>query len=153
MNLGRCPHCHLPLDLAHLVSDDAASQVLRIVVAAGDDARPLLAYVGLWRPAKRDLSWDRTLKLLTEVQAMLAGIDRQAACEALSATVQGIRDKGGQLPITSHGYLKKVLDAVERRPVTEVQELVMQQAPAPAGPRSKTMKALEVLEAMKRGRS
>jgi hypothetical protein len=153
MNLGRCPHCHLPLDLGHLVSDDAASQVLRMVVALGDDARPLVAYVGLWRPAKRDLSWDRTLKLMTEVQELLVGIDRQAACEALSATVQGIRDKAGALPITSHGYLKKVVDGIERRPVAEGQALVVQQAPAPAGPRSKTMKALEVLEAMKRGRS
>jgi hypothetical protein len=150
MNLGRCPHCHLPLDLAHLVSDDAASQVLRIVVAAGDDARPLLAYVGLWRPAKRDLSWDRTLKLLTEVQAMLIGIDRQAACEALSATVQGIRDKGGKLPITSHGYLQKVVAGIERRPEADGQALVVQPAPAHAAPRSKTAQALAALEAMKR---
>jgi hypothetical protein len=152
MNLGRCPHCHHPLDLGHLVSDDAASQVLRIVVAAGDDARAMVTYVGLFRPAKRDLSWDRTLALLTEVQALLSGIDPQAAREALSATVQGLRDKGAHLPIKSHGYLKRVLEGIAARSPAEGQALVVQQA-QPQAPRSKTMKALEVLEAMKRGRS
>lgn len=153
MNLGRCPHCHLPLDLAHLVSDDAASQVMRMVVALGDDARPLVAYVGLWRPAKRDLSWDRTLKLMTEVQALIAGIDRQAACEALATTVQSLRDKGGHLPIKSHGYLQRVLEGIERRPAADSQTLVVQQSPAPAAPRSKTAQALATLEALKRSAS
>lgn len=148
MNLGRCPHCHLPLDLAHLVSDDAASQVMRMVVALGDDARPLVAYVGLWRPAKRDLSWDRTLKLMTEVQELIAGIDRQAACDALATTVQSLRDKGGHLPIKSHGYLQRVLEGIERRPAAD--QALVQQSPAPAAPRSKTAQALAALEAMKR---
>lgn len=153
MNLGRCPHCHSPLDLGHLVTDEAASQVLRIIVAAGDDARALVAYVGLWRPSKRDLSWDRTLKLLTEVQDLLAGVDPQAAREALAATVQGIRDKGGHLPIKTHGYLQRVLEGIERRPAADSQTLVVQQSPAPAAPRSKTAQALAALEAMKRSHS
>ena len=150
MNLGRCPCCHSPLDLAAIVADLEARDLLALPANHGDVARPLVGYLALFRPAKRDLSWARALKLATEALALTE--DRAVLAEALVHTVDSLRAKGGELPLTSHGYLKRVIDAQSKRAQTALEGGSRALAAAPAGPAgagSKTLKALAALEALK----
>lgn len=151
MNVGRCPCCHAPLDLGAIVADLEARDLLALLTTYADLARPLVGYLTLWRPAKRDLSWGRALKLAREVVALSA--DAAVLAEALAVTVDSLRAKGGELPITSHGYLKRVLEAASTRAQTAVDggsRAVAVTGNATAGS-SKTLKALAALEALKGG--
>jgi hypothetical protein len=109
MIVGRCPVCHSHLALEAIIEDDCARELLGILAALPDDlGRALIGYLGLWRPAKQDLRWDRALGLAREVLAL--DTDQARLAWALAETVEAIRAKGGQTPIKSHGYLKRVLE-------------------------------------------
>lgn len=151
MNVGRCPCCHAPLDLGAIVADLDARDLLALLSTHAELARPLVGYLTLWRPAKRDLSWSRALRLAREVVALTA--DSAVLAEALAVTVDSLRAKGGELPITSHGYLKRVIEAAANRAQTAVdggsRAVVVTGNAGAAG--SKTLKALAALEALKGG--
>lgn len=145
MNLGRCPTCHAHLDLAALVEDDAAREVMAQL--AGFEpalARAVLAYLCLFRPARQDLRWTRTLALLQQLQALEPDRGRLAA--ALEATTEAIRGKGGALPLRDHAYLKRVLNGLQGA----VALPVAQAGPARTAPGSRTVETLTHLERLKR---
>ena len=123
MKLGRCPVCHAHIQLEAVAQDEAARELLALLAGApGDLSRALVAYLGLFRAAKRDLSHDRAVRLAREVLALCTDSVRLAT--ALAGTVESIRAKGGG-PLKNHNYLARVLDstpaatgviAVEARP-------------------------------------
>jgi len=114
--------------------------------AERDVSRPLVAYLGLFR-SSRALSWDRALRLATEVVA-LGPAERLGP--ALAHTVESLRSKqqqGGWKPLSNHNYLRRVIDstaAVAAPPVSAGDA-------RPTGPLSKTAAALAALEGYKRG--
>lgn len=56
MNLGRCPVCHSHISLEAIVQDDAGRELLAMLAGLDADlARPLVAYLGLFRPPRQDL--------------------------------------------------------------------------------------------------
>ena len=67
MNI-KCPNCGAVHSLDTLINDADASEVLKAVLdmdaALGKAA---IRYIGLFRPAKSQLSWSRTAKLLNEL--------------------------------------------------------------------------------------
>ena len=79
-----------------------------------------IRYVGLFRPAKSQLSWSRTAKLLNELLPMIKaqeavrdGVSSPAPAEAwlhgFNETVNA-RDQGRlKLPLKSHGYLLEIV--------------------------------------------
>ena len=72
MKLGRCPICHSHIQLEALIQDDAGSELLGLLAGLGRPlARPLVQYLGLFRPAKSDLSNARAL-----LRSDLAGRNR-----------------------------------------------------------------------------
>lgn len=110
MHIGRCPACHAHLDLSTLVQDEAARELLALM--AGLDAeigRALVLYLGLFKPAKQDLRWDRALRLCREALALSPY--PTVLARAIEDTVEAIRSKGGALPIRDHAYLRKVIAA------------------------------------------
>jgi hypothetical protein len=115
MKLTRCPICHSNIHLDALVSDDAGRELLGEVANLSDIvARPMLAYIGLFRPAKQDLTNARALKLIREVlEAYRAD---HVLASALTETVQKIREKRGKYsdvkPLTNHNYLKQVYQSL-----------------------------------------
>ena len=120
MNI-RCPNCGAVHSLDSLINDADASAVLRAVL--GMDAemgKAAIRYVGLFRPAKSQLSWARTAKLLNELMPMIKaqeavrdGVSSPAPAEAwlhgFNETVNA-RDQGRlKLPLKSHGYLLEIV--------------------------------------------
>lgn len=147
----RCPVCHAESAIEAWVEDDAARELMGLL--AGLDAplgRALVAYLGLWRPASRALSWERALRIAREVLALDADALRLAA--ALSQTVEQLRlkrDGGDVRPLTGHNYIKRVLEGMPSGAVAAVERA--QDAPrrierAP----SATVDGVMRLEALKR---
>ena len=116
MQLTRCPVCHSRIGLEQLVQDEAGRELLALLstldTAAG---AALVSYIGLFRPAQRDLANDRALKLARETLALEAV---QWLVPALQETVETLRSKraqGDSKALTNHNYLSKVLQSVIER--------------------------------------
>lgn len=142
MNLGRCPVCHSHISLEAIVQDDAGRELLALLAALDADlARPLVAYIGLFRPEKQDLRNLRALQLARDVLAMPATSPQQRAA-ALAETVESLRAKAGP-PLKNHNYLRRVLENTPDQPAAL--------APAKRLPprASKTADALDALENLK----
>lgn len=111
MKLGRCPTCHSHIGYEEIAQDEAASELAGILASMDSElSRPLVSYLGLFRPHRRDLANDRAVKLCKEVICLIADDHRLAA--ALVQTVEQIRSKGGG-PLKNHNYLKRVLESTE----------------------------------------
>lgn len=118
MKLTRCPVCHANLHLDALVQDEAGRALLIAVAKLPDVvAKPMLSYLGLFRPAKQDLSNARALKLIEEVLASYRADHVLAA--ALTETVNKIHEKrlnySDAKPLANHNYLKQVYQSAATR--------------------------------------
>ena len=120
MNI-KCPNCGAVHSLDSLINDADASAVLRAVLEMDAEmGKAAIRYVGLFRPAKSQLSWARTAKLLNELMLMIKaqeavrdGVSSPAPAEAwlhgFNETVNA-RDQGRlKLPLKSQGYLLEIV--------------------------------------------
>lgn len=120
MNI-KCPNCGAVHSLDTLINDAEASAVLKAVLEMDAElGKAAIRYIGLFRPAKSQLSWARTAKLLNELLPMIKaqeavrdGICFHAPAEAwihgFNETVNA-RDQGRlKLPLKSHGYLLEIV--------------------------------------------
>ncbi len=116
MKLSRCPVCHSNIHLDALTNDDAAKEMLTMLAPMdGGFARALVAYMGLFRPAKSDLSFSRAVKLGQEVLLLSSNKDwLRAALEETIVKLQAARSQGQARQLTNHNYLKKVLESVNQ---------------------------------------
>lgn len=120
MNI-KCPNCGAVHSLDTLINDAEASAVLKAVLEMDVElGKAAIRYIGLFRPAKSQLSWARTAKLLNELLPMIKaqeaardGVCFPAPAEAwihgFNETVNA-RDQGRlKLPLKSHGYLLEIV--------------------------------------------
>jgi len=148
MRIGRCPVCHAHLHLDAMVQDEAGRDLMAILVTLPDDlGRALVGYLGLFRPAKSDLSNDRALRLARDVLALEP--DPWRLAWALAETVESLRAKGGSRRMTNHNYLKRVLEgAPSAAPGAQVARIARDEKRAT---KTKTEAAMLALEALKNG--
>ncbi|MCL6059642.1 hypothetical protein M5040_07095 [Neisseria meningitidis] len=104
-----------------LVSDAEAAEVLKMLLELDADiGKAAIRYIGLFRPAKSQLSWARTAKLLNELLSMIKAQEaaRDGVCfpAPTEAWIHGFnetvnaRDQGRlKLPLKSHGYLLEIV--------------------------------------------
>ena len=147
-----CPCCHAKFPLEAALEDGAARDLMGLLTTGGPlPARPLTAYLGLFRPRSGTLGWERALRLARETLALCDAPERLAT--ALSQTVEAIRAKageGGVKPLKNHNYLKRVLEDVPAMtPALRIVE--PHSGGTTAAPQSKTAQGLEVLEKFKHG--
>ncbi len=147
MQLSRCPTCHARINLDSLCQDEAGRELLGILAGLDTLAgSALIGYLGLFRPATRDLSNDRALRLARE--AMALG-DMPLLIAAMAETVQAMRakqDEGGFKPLTNHRYLQRVLESISARPSSALAPVQRGEKPA-LKPASKSAQALDLLTA------
>ncbi|MGN6863751.1 hypothetical protein HMPREF2633_07095 [Neisseria sp. HMSC072C05] len=120
MNI-KCPNCGAVHSLDSLINDADASSVLRAVLEMDAEmGKAAIRYIGLFRPAKSQLSWARTAKLLNELLPMIKAQEaaRDGVCfpAPTEAWIHGFnetvnaRDQGRlKTPLKSHGYLYEIL--------------------------------------------
>ena len=141
MKLCRCPICHSDIHLEGLIEDDAGRELLgKISQLTHGTAQPMVAYLGLFKPAKSNLNNARALKILNDVLDLYPC--SLLLAQSLSETVASIRKKRQQAlqtgqkiePLTNHNYLKSVYDtqkpnfAVVRTGKNQSEEVKAQQA-------------------------
>jgi hypothetical protein len=110
MKLARCPICHATIHLDALIQDESGRALLGLLAANGKIARPLVAYLTLFRPAQRDLSNDRALSLAQEALSLESDVDvlRTAMIEATEAAREKQMAGLWKTP-KDHGWLKAFL--------------------------------------------
>lgn len=120
MNI-KCPNCGAVHSLDTLINDAEASAVLKAVLEMDVElGKAAIRYIGLFRPAKSQLSWARTAKLLNELLPMIKAQEaaRDGVCfpAPTEAWIHGFnetvnaRDQGRlKTPLKSHGYLYEIL--------------------------------------------
>ena len=117
----RCPNCGAANSLDSLVSDAEAAEVLKMLLELDAGiGKAAIRYIGLFRPAKSQLSWARTAKLLNELLPMIKAQEasRDGVCfpAPIEAWIHGFnetvnaRDQGRlKTPLKSHGYLLEIV--------------------------------------------
>lgn len=162
MNI-KCPNCGAVHSLDSLINDAEASAVLRTVLEMDAElGKAAIRYIGLFRPAKSQLSWARTAKLLNELLPMIKaqevirdGVSSSAPAEAwihgFNETVNA-RDQGRlKTPLKSHGYLYEILAGWAGQPSVGNQTVNQpnRRAALPANP-SQTLTAAASLQGLKK---
>ncbi|WP_054772772.1 hypothetical protein [Methylogaea oryzae] len=82
--------------------------------------KPLIRYLALFRPATRDLSWDRVATLLGELLPMIQaaqiqrdGVAWSAPLEVWAAALEEMQQRHAKkpfnTPLKSHGYLLEII--------------------------------------------
>ena len=141
-----CPRCAERFSLEAAVEDECGRALMALLGRNGAIARELVAYLGLFRPRTRALRWSRALALAEDVEQLTKTHGDVAVAEALRQTVEAMRQKmagPGWKPLTSHGYLKRVLETITARADAPTPPAIA----APAAPKSKTAQAIDMLAA------
>ncbi len=129
----RCPACGATCSLDALLGHSDASQAfVASLNLTGDLAKPLVKYLALFRSESRDLTFERTAKLLGEITPDILAKQIKRGHHSFPApmgawvwainTILERRDQGKlQLPFKNHGYLYEVITSYkpEYAPVQE----------------------------------
>ena len=119
----KCPACGASCSLDALLGHSEASQAfVASLNLTGDLAKPLVKYLAMFRAENRDLTFERTAKLLNElasdINAKCIQRNRITYSAPKAAWVWAIsimlerRDQGKlQLPLKNHGYLYEVISS------------------------------------------
>jgi hypothetical protein len=164
--LIKCPACGASASLDALIDDEPAAQALMLALKLSPVGRSLVRYLGLFRPAKRQLSWSKVVTLLGELTPMIESqrISRNgvvyevpmAVWEVAIDKVLMMRDSGKlATPLKSHGYLLEIIvtEAGKNLPVVQLVEGVDAMNRVSTKPLSATAQAIINLEARKQGAS
>lgn len=157
----RCPNCGAVMSLDALMAHEAAREALALVFAlSGRLGTAITRYIGLFRPASRELSMDRVAKLLRDIVPDIQrgeiernGTTHPAPVEAWIAAIDQAlvaRETGRlKMPLTSHGWLYEVI--ASQRVSAGAPATAQTSAPQPGGRPSKTLGAIAALEDRARG--
>lgn len=144
-----CPCCHAKFPLGAALDREAGAELMALLSGMAPElARPLVAYLGLFRARTTQLGWDRAGRLAGEVLALSP--DTSALAAALADTVSAMDEKrhaAGWKPLSNHNYLRRVLESTTAR---QAAGMAVADAPAPRQLASRTGQALNALEGLKR---
>lgn len=135
-----CPCCGALNSIEALLADaQARAAVAAALQLPGGLGDRILRYVGLFRPAKNGLSWERAAKLLTELHDMIKagevshdGISYAAPLMAWQLALDQMlagRDKLA-LPLKTHGYLVSIIAGYANKVAAQAEQAKHQAAKA-----------------------
>lgn len=125
----RCQNCGAVASLDLLISNGEARDALIAITMMSDElTKTAIKYIGMFRPASKDLSWSRVAKLLNEILPMITsetvtrgGVTKKATREMWLAGMKeciAVRDAGGlSLPLKTHGYLLEIVSNMQYKEV------------------------------------
>ena len=114
-----CTACGAHGSIEQFTSDGDARKSVELVSGLPADLGPVVVrYLGLFRPMKRGLTWDRVLKISGEIVEMInqGAVEQRgkrfpATPDMFAAAMQQMLDTRERLdlPMSSHGYLIKIV--------------------------------------------
>ena len=121
----RCQNCGAVASLDLLVSNEEARDALIAITMMSDElTRAAIKYIGMFRPANKDLKWSRVAKLLNEIMPMITsetvtrgGVTKKATRDMWLDGIKeciAARDMGRlSLPLKTHGYLLEIVSNMQ----------------------------------------
>ncbi len=120
-----CPACRAEMSIETVIAFDAAGEAIRVaLLLPAPLGKLLIQYLALFRPEKRQLSWERVASLLQELAAPLAEGKLERAgrlwpaplgyWEMALTDMLAKRDKL-TLPLKSHGYLYEIVAGIANK--------------------------------------
>ena len=114
-----CPSCGAAHSAEGWENDATARQALQASTKLPESVNSvLLAYLGLFRPAKQALRWSKSLKMITELSAMIAQghiqiqgkVARPCPPHLWAQAMDAVTDRRATLtlPLKNHNYLRQV---------------------------------------------
>lgn len=150
----KCPSCYAEFDLAAALDSDAGREFVRLMSGYdGHVIRALTAYLGLFRSASRALSWDRVLRLTTEL--IQTEPDPARLSQGLHKATEALRQKqrsGDWKPLANHNYLKNVLAGLPQTQAAAPARYETQPPAAQPQFTSRTSQAMLALKEFEHGR-
>lgn len=143
----RCQACGARQSLDALInSQDAAAAVMAALKIPPPVGRNLIAYLALFRPKTRDLSWDRAAAILADLAGRIEaahiafdGRDWPAPLESWVYALDEIQRRHAQspleLPLKNHNYLYRIISSRANRAEAKaetVREEALRSRPVPA---------------------
>lgn len=120
-----CPACGAAFSLDTLLGNEGAREAVMAALAMPAPIGKLLVqYLGLFRPAQRQLSFDRVANLLNELLPMIAAGKIERSGRIWSAPQdywkQALEDMLAKrdkltLPLKSHGYLLTIIEGYSNK--------------------------------------
>lgn len=148
MPLVSCPVCRAQMSLDVLFAEDAPREALNAIVEAhpaGETfVKPLLRYVGLFAPAKSQMSHSRIASLVKELAPMIHAAQIERGGRIWPCPIDywsrgfeqmlALRDLGRlNLPLKSHGYLLEVLAGFSEKSEAKAESKTERQRQGHAG--------------------
>lgn len=144
-----CPVCRNPLSwdvvFAHQGVRDTMLALVNVHAEGRKLLRPMLAYIGLFAPAKTAMRYERVASLANELVALIAPATIQRGGRIWPAPAdywrQGFEDvvqrahsnTGLRLPLNSHGYLLEVITGYASKTEAQAETRNEQQRAGHAG--------------------
>ncbi len=127
----KCPVCKSKFPLESLFQDQAGSEMMGLLATLPAGIAPrLLSYIGLFRAANRDLTFDRALRLLKETLKVCDDMERLAAgCEKTVENMRKKQQKNDFKPLDNQNYLKEVLSDIPSTVEVVREEKVVESKP------------------------
>lgn len=127
-----CTACGAHGSAEQFTADTDARRAMETLAGLPAGLGPLvLRYLGLFRPPKRGLTWDRVSKILDELATMIAAghVERRgkrysAASELFRAGIQQMLDQRErlELPLANHNYLIAIVAGDSPRAAAAAEE-------------------------------
>lgn len=151
-----CPACRNPLTAEVVLANEAVRECIVQLMDAHPSAsallRPLLAYLGLFSPAKQAIRYERMASLLSDLVPMIRSGQVERSGRQWPAPLdywrQGLEEvvtrghTGGlKLPMKSHGYLLEVVSQLASKADANIETSTEQQRQGHAGAGTATARA------------
>lgn len=131
-NQFTCPECGFRADAAAFMMDRSARESLMAALNMPPAlSRRIMGYLGLFRPTKRALTWDRVEKLLSDLLPYITenrvernGVVWAAPLSYWEAGFDQILSKREQLqlPLKSHGYLFEIIAGMSSKQAAKAEQ-------------------------------
>lgn len=153
----KCPNCGSVNSLDALIADTGAADVMRCLLELDAEiGKAAIRYIGLFRPAKSQLSWARTAKLLNELMPSIKAesVERDGVSypAPAAAWIHGFtetlaaRDAGRlKTPLKSHGYLYEIVSKWQPSAAVAVPACPMPDSAAPVAVNTKLRQGVHAL--------
>ncbi|MBL3601596.1 MAG: hypothetical protein JMN25_17320 [gamma proteobacterium endosymbiont of Lamellibrachia anaximandri] len=157
-----CPTCGATGSLEMFLNDAAGRKAIQAALQLPSPlSKQVMAYIGLFRPGKRSLTWDRVEKLLNELLEPIHAqkVNRKGrnwivTVDIWQAGLDELLSKRDKLtlPMKSHGYLFEIVVGLadkQEAATEQKQEQEKQQRPKP-GPQESGPTRIGEMDAWKR---
>jgi len=158
-----CPACGACGSIEFFLMDAAARESVRAAFSLPAPlGRQVMTYIGLFRPGRRSLTWDRVEKLLSELlmsiqeaKVVRNGVTHPAPLDYWKEALDQVLMNRARLtlPMKSHGYLFEIIAGISTKAGAVKEQRVESRRRGGEGQRSGAGKPVAAIDMAKQGKA